>query len=259
MPASRKRIRPVIEEIVETPKPVAQTPEHHEHTHTHDHSHGRGRTAEEVVEAPTPQPEPFVETVHEVARYDEPVSEADKMNAEAAAKRLIGHEFEREHEYRETKTNLKLIFLVTIITALIVGFIAGGVYVYMTGVSNNVVTEESPTPAPSMTVASTPTPTPTPKPVVDLGTYSVTVLNGSGVIGAAGKVKTSVETAGFKVSTTGNAANYNFNSTVIEVKESVPSEVVTKLKESLKDYVVEEGENLSTSSKFDIVITAGKK
>lgn len=250
MAATKRRIRPVIEEIVETPSPAAHEPEHKE-----DHAHHHHVHVEEVQK-------PETEIMHEVASYDEPPSVEPVRhheNPEAAAREFLGKDqMQSEPEHR---TNMKLVFFVTILTALIVGFIAGGVYVYVTGVADNTdLTEVTPVPSPSGNTTDTATtPTPSAKPVVKLDTLTVNVLNGSGIIGAAGKVKASLENAGFKVTGTGNAANYNFKNTVIQVKTGTSAEVIDALKKSLSDYVVEEGDALAASSKFDIVVTAGKQ
>lgn len=231
MPAKRRR--PVVEEIIETP-----VVEHH--------SRSKVRVEETVP----------VETQIEVASYDEPPlleHIQTPIHAEAEARELLSRDTPPSRG-----PNMKLIFLVTIVTALIVGFIAGGVYVYVSGVSSNTVAESSPTPS-SMPVETTPTSKPSPTPTVVPSSYKVSVLNGSGVIGAAGKVKASLETSGFKVTGTGNAASYNFKNTVLQVKSSVSAATVELVKKALNDYVVEDGETLPVSSTFDIVITAGKE
>ncbi len=245
MPATKKRIRPVIEEVVETPVKSAS------------HAHARVRVEEEAPAVP-------VETVQEVARYDEPAQieaapvehEHKHVSAEAQAREFLGDSHEPDR-----RMNVKLIFFVTVITALIVGFIAGGVYVYISGVSNIKTETDMPTPTPiaEESMAPVQTASPSPTPTVKLDTLSVNVLNGSGVIGAAGKVKASLEAGGFKVSGTGNAANYNFKDTTIQVKVGTPQAVVDALKKALKEYVVEVGDELPASSKFDVVVTAGKQ
>jgi hypothetical protein len=236
MPAKRRR--PVVEEIIETPVVTHETRK-------------KVRIEEEVP----------VETQLEVATYDEPPllehppveHVQSSTHAEAAARELLSRDTPPSRG-----PNMKLIFLVTVVTALIVGFIAGGVYVYVSGVSNNTIAESTPTPIPVIT-EMTPTAKPSPTPTIAPGSYKVSVLNGSGVIGAAGKVKSSLESSGFKVSGTGNAANYSFKNTVVQVKDSVPPAAVELLKKALKDYVVEDGDALPASSTFDIVVTAGKE
>ncbi len=255
MPATRKRIRPIIEEIIE-PNPEKIIVEQKNDSET-QHKHV-------IVEEEAP-----VETQHQVASYDEPPilesvspvtlpknqAPSNTEHVEAAARALLSS----DAPVRRRGTNMKLVFVVTIITALIVGFIAGGVYVYVSGVSNSKNEEDIPTPTPGVITQQTSTPKPSPTPTPNPGVYKVSVLNGSGVIGAAGKVKAAIEDSGFKVSGTGNASNYNFKNTVIQVKDSVPAQALDLLKKSLKDYVVEDGNVLPASSTFDIVVTAGKE
>ncbi len=245
----KKRIRPVIEEVIETPvvteevleAPTFEEPVQHEHHHAHEH------TATEA--APVPQP---------VEANDAPSPEVENR-----AKALIT---ELEVDKNDSKVNVKLIFALTIITALIVGFITGGVYVYFTGLKS--MTNPSPVATATPTPASeaieepkvSPTPTPSPVPQSVISAFKVSVLNGSGQVGGAGKVKALLENAGFKVGNTGNAGNFNFVSTQVQVKENVSVEVVNLLKKTLSgDYSVEVGKALPTSSAYDIVVTVGSK
>jgi len=108
-------------------------------------------------------------------------------------------------------------------------------------------------------VETTPTAKPSPSPTVVPSTYKVSVLNGSGVIGAAGKVKSALEASGFKVTGTGNAASYTFKNTVVQTKATVSSATTDLIKKALKDYIVEDGDLLPDSSTFDIIVTAGKQ
>lgn len=241
MPAKRRR-RPVIEEIVETPAPKVKE------------SH--------VPITPLVSENPvYVQTAKQVASYDEPPMDTPPVHAEKIQEAPIHPEvaaatfLERENgQIPQKKTNIKLILVITVLTALIVGFIAGGVYVYVSGVSDKNVPSATSTPEPT----EVPVATATPKPVIQLDSFSVNVLNGSGVIGAAGKVKAALESAGFKISGTGNASNYSYKSTVISVKKDVPEEVVAAIKNALSGYTVEMGDELLPSSKYDIVVTSGK-
>lgn len=241
MPVTKRR-RPVVEEIIETPKAKVEAVSHVQ--------------VEEAVpskdpEKTTPPKQEFTQTVQEVASYDEPPM-VDKK-PETAAREFLSE----SSEERGRKPNMRFIFVVTILTALIVGFIAGGVYVYVSGVNSSHDTVIKPTTAPSE--APVQTSTPSPKPTVKLDSFTVNVLNGSGIIGAAGKVKDSLTAGGFSVSGTGNAANYSFAKTVIQAKASVATEVIEAVKAALKDYEVTVGEALLDTSKYDIVVTAGKK
>jgi len=225
MPAKKKkRIRPVIEEV------SPQTP-----------------NTQEPVSADAP-----------VMPSSEPVSES---SAHERAKAIINDKSSSSQPMPSGKTNYKLILMVTVISALVVGFVAGGVYVYFSGLSQIEETSPEPTETP---MATTPTPTPmtSPSPIpgeeVDVTSYRVSVLNGSGQIGAAGSVGSLLEDGGFEVANIGNADRYDYEATVIQVKESVPDQVVQMVEDALSsEYEVEMGEELASTSGYDIIVTVG--
>jgi hypothetical protein len=159
----------------------------------------------------------------------------------------------------EKKKGNKLTFVfVMILVALVVALLAGGVYVYTQG--TGVTALPDPTPLATEVPSESPEPTATPTEKVDVSKLKVSILNGSGKIGEAGKAKTAIEKQGFKVTNTGNAATFDFEETVIQVKEGTSETVVNMLKDSLAEtYKVEVGENLKTTSTYDVVITVGSK
>lgn len=230
-----KRRRPVVEEVIETPVSVP----------------------EQVIAEPTVEPPPAPTPVPAVV---EPVHSQDtEKKAEEVLQSLeTAH---KEHRNNNRKFSLKLMFALTILIALVIGFIAGGLYVYTTGMqeSNSEEVEPEESLEPIATPEPTPSPSPTPEPV-DISELTVSVLNGSGVIGAAGNAENLLEDAGFTVGNTGNASRFNYTDTVIQVKESVPQSVVDQLEETLsEDYSVEIGDNLPETSQYDIVVTVGRE
>lgn len=86
---------------------------------------------------------------------------------------------------------------------------------------------ETPTPSPS------PSPTPTPAPVAKEDA-SVQVLNGSGQAGVAGTMQEFLEEAGYTVSDTGNADNYDYEETEVSVKKSFEG-LLKQLEEDLSE------------------------
>lgn len=204
----KKRIKPVIEEVVEeTNKPEEEK-------------------ADEVVEKKS----------EAIASEPEPVKEVKESK----------------------KMNLKLVVVITLVSSLVAAFVSGGVYVYLSGIdSTREGPSETSTPVPIISPEATVAPESEP---VDLSEYSVRVLNGSGAIGAAGAGEDILVEAGFTVDSTGNASNYNFKSTVVQVKSSVAAEAVSKAKEALETakYKVEVGEALPGSSDYDMVVTIGQ-
>ncbi len=157
------------------------------------------------------------------------------------------------------RMNLKLVVVITVVSSLVAAFVSGGVYVYLSGLESLSETRDE---QPEETITPSPTPesTATPEPeTIDVTQYKVQVLNGSGAIGAAGVGEEILTEAGFNISATGNAGNYNFKSTTIQVKSTVPAEVVNHAKKALEDseYEVEIGQPLPTSSSYEMVVTIG--
>lgn len=242
MPETKRRIRPVIEEIVEDTPSVK----------------------EEVVVSPPEMPKRHVEEeAPHVHHHKETPEVVSREVSHDRAKELLAEITTGHTEVSQDKMNMKLLFVITIITALVVGFISGGVYVYVTGVKQETPTQTA-TPTSTPTVSATPIVSATPTPVAVnadvLAALKVSVLNGSGQIGGAGKIKALLENAGFKVGTTGNASSFNYTDTIIQTTDKVSADVVAILKKSLsRDYSVEVGKALPTDSKWDIVVTAGSK
>ena len=158
----------------------------------------------------------------------------------------------------ENQTNIKLVVIITVVSALVAAVVSGGVYVYLSGVESAKTQQDEATPTPTSSPTPTTAATPVPEPV-DVSEYSVQVLNGSGAIGAASAGENILTQAGFEVVAAGNAANYNFETTVIQAKSGVPAEAVDRAKDALEksDYKIELGEALSSSSEYDIIVTVG--
>lgn len=137
---------------------------------------------------------------------------------------------------------------------LLLGALLGGIYFYQKGVK---ITDQTMTPTPSGTEIS-PVPSASPEATVDLTKYTVNILNGSGISGEAGKVKTLLEDAGFNVGNTGNASTYDFKETIVKAKKDVDQAYLVKLVETLsKNYKVATTEELPDSSKDEVQITVG--
>lgn len=151
------------------------------------------------------------------------------------------------------KINLKAFFVLTILIALVVGFISGGVYVYVSGMS----ALSTPEPTAIPTATPEPTPEPTPEAQIDFKSFSVAIYNGSGKIGEAGKVEALLEND-FSIDEVANADKFDYEETVVSIKSNVSDQVIEKIIDLLSaDYEVVEGDVLNSSSDFDIEITVG--
>ena len=94
-------------------------------------------------------------------------------------------------------------------------------------------------------------------PEADYSKYSVKVLNGSGVTGAAAKVEGLIKELSFKSVQTGNAAISNQKETTVQLKAGIPAAVFEKVGQLLVKYTVVEGDALEDSAGVDIQITVG--
>lgn len=106
----------------------------------------------------------------------------------------------------------------------------------------------------------TPTPTsPTPT-VIHNSAVKIQVLNGSGQAGQAGIITNLLTKNNFTVDDTGNAANFNYDQTQIQVKSSVSATIIAQITQSLQSDFDPQilTEKLPDSSEYDIIITTGK-
>lgn len=209
-----------------------------------------------VTEEITPQPA-VAEAEVEKSAHSEDVVLADRPSLAVAETNNITPQ--NEAPKHDAGIFLRF-FVLTFLATLLALALAGGVYVYLTGTKRisikSIVNSETPEPLASS--SPVPAPSATPLANVDLTTFKVSVLNGNGGIGVATAAKTIIEKAGFKVSSIGNADNFNFTDTLIQVKPDVADTVVAMLKNSLSsNYSVKIGDPLSSGDNFDIVVTVG--
>ncbi len=116
---------------------------------------------------------------------------------------------------------------------------------------------------PNPFVALKPTPTavptvaPTPTPSYDKETIRVKILNGSGEVGIASTAKSLLSDGGFKEIVTANADNYDYTTTVYQIKakySDVETELTKVLDGSVKAPKVEE---LDADDTSDVIIILG--
>ncbi len=224
------------------------------------------RIVEEVVDEKAPAEDDSGAPPHEAEIVSNLKQEMAEPKPTSAPIGSLPQQEEVTEDAQEEKPpkNIKLFVVIVLIVAVFVILLGGGIYVYLTGTNKTQKPKEETQPVststPTPTFPPSPSPSPTELPQKELSSYKIEVLNGSGLIGAASKVKDLIEKNGFKVSEVGNASSYDFERTQIQVKKNVPEEVVDKLKELLgKSYTLEMGDNLEDKSSFDIVITVGLK
>jgi hypothetical protein len=113
------------------------------------------------------------------------------------------------------------------------------------------------TTSPVTEVSPTKATTPTPVPEIDRKSINVKVLNGTGTAGQATEVKDILKEAGYIDILTGNADNFEYKTTEIQVKKSNP-ELGTTMKTDLKAHVVSPKiTTLDEDSAADVIIIFG--
>lgn len=166
---------------------------------------------------------------------------------------------ESKKEVKEESEKPNYLWII-IPTALLVGALVGGLITYFSGVSKLDKGDINPTPISSEAPEAESSPEATSAATLKRDTLKIQVLNGSGVSGAAGTAKTYLEDLGYKNVVTGNASTSDFTETEISIKKEM-EEYTSLLTSDLKDeyQVADSVKTLVTTSKYDVVITLGKK
>ena len=126
------------------------------------------------------------------------------------------------------------------------------------------ITEEpTPTEEPSITPeeSKTPTKTPTKTPVstnTSNSDVSINVQNGSGEAGVAGTAADVLKSAGFTISSTGNADNFDYQDVTIQIKNSEKA-ALADIEEALSaDYTVgNTSTDLPENTSYDVLVIVG--
>lgn len=213
----------------------------------------------EIDETPNEEVKKKVVVVEEVTEEETPKEEEKKEIKEE--EQVVEAKTEKVEETTSLEVEEKPNYLWIIIpTALLVGALVGGLITYFSGISRLNMGDETPAPSATSTPVTQASPTSESKTDIKRSEVKIQVLNGSGTSGLAGKAKTYLEGLGYKDVAVGNASSSDFAETEIQIKDSVKSFLDTITTDLSKNYVVaKETKVLTTSSKFDIVITLGKK
>lgn len=115
---------------------------------------------------------------------------------------------------------------------------------------------EKPTIIPTSSLSSIPSSTPVPS--IDRRALKIKVLNGGGIKGKAGEVKDILTEKGYGEILTGNADNFDYEKTEIQIVDD-KKEVFSLLQKDLADYVtLDKTSSLDSDSSADIIIIVGK-
>jgi hypothetical protein len=114
-----------------------------------------------------------------------------------------------------------------------------------------------PTQTPTPTITPVP-PTPTPTVEIKREEVSITILNGTGLAGQAGGIKTLLTKSGYVEVVTDNADNFDYAQSVVKIKSGkkyLESSILSDIKDIVSDPKIE---TLDASENADIVIIIGK-
>jgi len=100
------------------------------------------------------------------------------------------------------------------------------------------------------------TPTPTPE-KIEREEIKIQVLNGTGITGGAGSLKTKLEKLGYSQIEVGNAPTSNFTATELIFNDDVPKTVRDEIQELLEDTYQDVEVEENSLDKYDIRITTG--
>lgn len=166
-----------------------------------------------------------------------------------------------EEEKQKAESKIKgfkaFIFIILILAIAVIGTM---IFFYQRKISQ-LRTESLASPAPTLA------PTPTPKEVVqeepkvvDILTYSIQVLNGSGVAGRALEIEEILIDEGFETLETSNADSFDYQDITISTKSDVSEDFYSEIKALFEDeYLVNLSSNaLSDDSQFDAVLIVGE-
>ena len=145
------------------------------------------------------------------------------------------------------------------IVLVVASLVAGGIILAVSGKAGNILSSIMATPTPTPTSSPTPTPTPDVS-QLDRSTLSVQVLNGSGVVGAAGKMKDVLEEKGYTVENTGNAETYDYETTQIFVKRESEAFLALLTEDLQESYALGTSEaTLEKDVPYDVRIIVGNE
>lgn len=167
---------------------------------------------------------------------------------------------ETQVQVKEKKPGkIKAILLFIGIVIFVGGLTAGGIILSqkaLKGGNASVPVEIVPTSVPTIVNSITTTPVPE----FSKKDLKISVLNGSGIAGLAGKAKTFLEGLGYQVVNTGNAEVFTYETTEVSIKEDKQMFLADIVKSLGEKYTLSaKNPTLDSKSEFDVVIKLGKK
>lgn len=210
------------------------------------------------------EPGAVIEKNNDQVNQEEPTVKEDVGTVTTKNEEALNESPASENAYiiqTEVRKNLLRYFLVIAIISFLVGLVSMAVissFLAKTTFEIPFITRKAAVVIPSP--KSTITVEPTKLTEVDLIAYNIGLLNGSGITGAAAKLKTALTKDGFKVISAGNADKSDYTDTIVSAKKKVNLAYLEKLKEYLKKTYILAHDSITPvpeDSEADVIITIG--
>ena len=189
-------------------------------------------------------------------KYTDSYALADEVEQEAF-KKSNGGFFSRLIRLKNKKVRWVVGILALILLIIL------GVGTFLNSKGDNLLSKKNDSKKELETIVPSPAEEPTPTVIeVDRSSLIIQVLNGSGESGVAGTMSELLIEKGYSEDIdTGNADNYDYAETVVQIKKDKEDEFLDTLLDDLKkDYSLSsEIETLDEESEFDVVIIVGKE
>ncbi len=153
------------------------------------------------------------------------------------------------------------LFVALFIGVIAIAILAGNFFLSSQGENQpkKVAVQPTPTSQTEKILAASPTATLTPVQELDKSELSLQALNGSGTSGAASTLADVLKKAGYTVSGTGNAQEFDYTETVIQIKKSKSSYTKGLVADLSKEYdVSSDVETLAESARYDAIVIVGE-
>ncbi|OGM31177.1 hypothetical protein A2803_01735 [Candidatus Woesebacteria bacterium RIFCSPHIGHO2_01_FULL_44_21] len=169
-------------------------------------------------------------------------------------------EEDKETEVGESPAKSTKVILAIFVFILVL--VTGGLFLYVRFKPGETEPSPEPTTTPEVTAEPEPSPEAETEAVeeLDLKSFSVQILNGTGVAGTAQTVSDLLVAFGFETVETGNAANYDYKDVTVMLKDGASQALVESIQEALGEgYKVTGSEELvDADGEFDVVVIVGK-
>jgi hypothetical protein len=203
-----------------------------------------------VVSEKVAESTPVSQVVEEVEDPETSTKQQEAITQQNLAEAITTEDAQAIVSVRRNVSSSRMFFFALLVGILLGAVVFGGL-IFLDTYKGGFL----PTPTPEVTES----PSPTREAEIDVSIYKVQILNGTGTSGVAKAASDELIAGGFKEVVTGNAKEFGFTDTEVQMKKSLPNGVFAKVQTSLKNYSVVEVTALPDDAVYDLIITVGTK